>query len=388
MQAVILAGGLGTRLKPYTDSNPKPMIPIQGKPFLEYLLNQLVTWGIKDVVLLLGYRSEVIQEYFGDGDGFGVKLSYCVTPVEYDTGARIRAAVGLLQEEFLLMYCDNYCPIDYRSAELQFKESKKAIQITGYTNKDGYTKNNIRVESDEVISYDKGRKREGLNAVDIGYAFIKKDVLSILPETNCNFEAEIYQKVVDKNGMGVFLTEHRYYSIGSWERIELTKEFFRPRKVVFLDRDGTINERPPKACYVEKQEDFRWLPGAKEAISMLKQKGYEVYLITNQPGIARGCLTWKNLDSIHGKMMDDLHKVGAKIDGIYICPHGWNDGCECRKPKPGMLYQAQKEHSIDLTKCILIGDDERDIEAGRVAGIENLFRVDDTTSLWDVVQEL
>lgn len=188
--------------------------------------------------------------------------------------------------------------------------------------------------------------------------------------------------------MGVFPTEHRYYSIGSWERMELTKEFFRSKKVVFLDRDGTLNVRPPKAQYVERPEDFTWLPMAREAVKLLKDEGWKIYLITNQPGIARGNLTMETLQSIHGKMRHDLQEIGTDIDGIYMCPHGWDDGCDCRKPKPGMLYQAQREHSLNLTKCILIGDDERDMQAGEAAHLQKCILVGESYSLWNAAQDL
>lgn len=387
-QAVILAGGLGTRLMPFTKDNPKPMIPIEGQPFLSYLLCQIGSWGIENVVLLLGYKAEKIEEYFGDGKEFGVKITYCVTPTEYDTGARIRAAQEYLQEEFILLYCDNYCPIDFGKACQLFEEKNNLVQVTAYANKDAYTKNNLTIKDGQVVVYDKKRQMDNLQAVDIGYIFIKKQVLEWMPEGNVNFESTVYPKIIGNGKMGIYLTEHRYYSIGSWERIELTKEFFKPKKVIFLDRDGTLNVRPPKACYVEKEEDFIWLPKAREAVKMLKDKGYTIYIITNQPGLARGNLTWEMLEAVHGKMRKELQEIGVDVDGIYLCPHGWNDGCDCRKPRPGMLYQAQKEHSLDLTKCFLIGDDERDIQAGKAAGLSKNILLAGNYSLWDAACEL
>ena len=387
-QEVIFAGGLGTRLPPFTAHDPKPMIEIEGKPFLYYLLNQVRDWGITDVVLLLGYLPEKIQQYFGDGHELGLNITYSVTPVEYDTGARLRAAQDNLQEEFILLYCDNYCPINFQKAYQQYCESGNLIQITAYSNKDGYTKNNLCIQDGQVKVYDKKRITPDLQAVDIGYCFVDKSVLSYLPQENVNFEAAIYPELVRQDCIGVYVTDHRYYSIGSWERLDLTREFFKSRKVVFLDRDGTLNVRPPKACYVERVEEFVWLPKAREAIKELKDHGYELYLISNQPGIARGRVTEETVSAIHRRMQDDLMQDGAQIDGIYICPHGWDDGCDCRKPKPGMLYQAQKEHSINLTKCILIGDDERDIEAGMAADIQKCILVSEEYTLWDAVQEI
>ena len=388
LQAVILAGGLGTRLQPFTLEKPKPMFEVEGIPFLEHILNQVKSWGIYRVVVLLGYKAEVVQDYFGNGAYLGMEITYSVTPIEYDTGARIMAAKDKIEDEFILLYCDNYCPINYKKALLQFEEQNSLIQITAYANRDDYTRNNLSVEEGKVKFYDKSRKSPGLTAVDIGYIFIKKEVLERLPEGNANFETSVYPSVIEEKRMSVYVTEHRYYSIGSWERIELTKKFFRKKKVVFLDRDGTLNVRPPKACYIEKEEDFVWLEDAREAIKLLKDHNYMIFLVTNQPGIARGNLALEQLDKIHEKMCSDLKDINTGIDGIYVCPHGWDEDCFCRKPRPGMLYQAQKEYSLNLTECILIGDDERDIEAGYAADLKECILVSEKYSLWEAVCDL
>lgn len=375
-QAVILAGGYGTRLKPFTDTAPKPMYPFGGKPFLEYLIEQVKSFGIYDIVLLLGYLPEKIMNYFGDGSKWGVHVRYSTTPVEYETGLRLKSAYeeGLLAPEFLLMYCDNYCPIDFRRLCREYFMNKASIQFTAYVNLDSYTKSNLRVAENGLVEvYDKTRTVEGLQGVDIGYAVINRDVMQLVPQTNENFEKIVYPQLVQQKKMFATLTKHRYYSVGSWERIELTKQFFAHKKYIFLDRDGTLNVRPPKACYIENPKDFVWLPDAKQAIKKLNDAGYSIVLISNQPGIARGCLTVDMLNLIHEKMQKDLAEVGAHIDYIYYCPHNWNDGCECRKPKPGLLYQAQKDLSLDLTNCWMLGDDERDMHAGGDAGCRCMY---------------
>lgn len=387
-QAVILAGGFGTRLKPFTDTNPKPMYPFENKPFLEYLIEQVKSFGIDDIVLLLGYLPEKIIGYFGDGAKWGVHITYSVTPVEYETGLRLKNAANLIQNEFLLMYCDNYCPIDFQKLVADYRKNNALLQFTAYRNDDGYTKSNLRIGADgQVEVYDKKRVTPNLQGVDIGYAIVNKQVFALLPEENHNFEAVVYPELVREGKLYATVTQHRYYSVGSWERIELTKAFFSPRKFIFLDRDGTLNVRPPRACYIERPEDFVWLPGAKEAVKKLKDAGYTVILISNQPGLARGNLTEETLEAIHDKMQTDLAAIGAKIDKIYYCPHNWDDGCECRKPKPGMFFQAQKEFSLDLTRCVMIGDDERDITAGEAAGCR-CFLVDKGHSLFNIVNGL
>ena len=106
-QAVILAGGRGTRLRPFSDTAPKAMYPFEGKPFLEHLIEQIKSFGIRDILLLLGYLPEKIMDYFGDGSALGVHIQYQVTPVEWETGSRLKSARPLLKEHILLLYCDN-----------------------------------------------------------------------------------------------------------------------------------------------------------------------------------------------------------------------------------------------------------------------------------------
>ena len=391
-QAVMLAGGMGTRLKPFTDEHPKPMYRFQDKPFIEYLIKQIKGFGIEQIILLLGYKAEEILEYLGDGSTFGIDIEYSVTPVEYDTGNRLWTIKEMLQEEFLLMYCDNYCPIDFKQLCNDFYNHNSDIQITAYANKDSYTKSNLRIEQNgKVTCYDKKRLIDNLQGVDIGYALIRKSVLTCLDghtKEIVNFEKVAYPIAVEKQKMYATVTEHRYYSIGSWERIELTEKFFANYKTVFLDRDGTLNKRAPKACYIETPDEFEWLDGAKEAVRMLKEAGYRLILVSNQPGIARGKLSEKTLQEIHEKMQNELkQETGYELDGIYYCPHNWDEGCECRKPKPGLLYQAQKDYSINLRESILIGDDERDIAAGKAAGCE-CYQVTERVSLLQIVKEI
>ena len=368
MQAVILAGGQGTRLQPFTLENPKPLYPVQGRPFLAHLLEQLRSFGITDVVLLLGYKAEKITEYLSSHPVPGLTVRCSVTPETYETGARLRAAAELIHDDFLLMYCDNYCPFHFEAHLAAFRENGALVQMLAYANRDGYTKNNLLIEEGQVKVYDKARQTPGLNGVDIGYALIAREVLNWLPEENISFERFAYAKALEQGRLYASVTEHRYYSIGSYARLALTERFFSGRKAVFLDRDGTLNERPPRACYIEKPEDFVWLPGAKEAVRLLNEAGVLVLLVTNQPGLARGRLTEEMLQAIHRKMEADLQETGAHIDRIYLCPHNWDEGCFCRKPQPGMLYEAQRDYDLNLLRdCVLFGDDERDIEAARRA---------------------
>lgn len=385
-QAVILAGGKGERLRPYTDTMPKPMYPIHGIPFIVRLILQIKSFGIKRIVVLLGYLAEKIIAELGDGSRLGVQIIYDTTPAEYDTGERLVHAEGLLDNRFLLMYCDNFCPVNFERLVSESFSNDADIQISVYSNKDKYTKDNLSFDkkSGKVTKYDKSRKTKELAGVDIGYAVVKRQVIKELPEKGGSFSA-VYSLLAEKGTLYATVTDHRYYSIGSYERMELTKDFFSGKRAAFIDRDGTLNVRPPKACYVEKPSDFVWISGAKEAVKLLKQAGIITILVSNQPGIARGNMTEEDLAAIHQRMEAELEEIGASIDYIYYCPHGWDEGCDCRKPKPGMLYRAQRDLSLNLTECVLFGDDERDIQAGNAAGCRTIM-VDNQCCLLQAVR--
>jgi len=385
-QAVILAGGRGLRLKPLTDTMPKPMLPFHGRPFLEYLIEHLKEQGFEKALLLLGYLPEGIMDHFGDGSSFGLHMEYSVTGAEDDTGKRLRLAAPKMDPYFLLMYSDNYWPMRINSMWDQFMKSGTDMQFTVYSNKDSYSRDNVRIRGGLVELYDGSRTNDNLQGVEIGFALTKKSILGHLPDTNVNFEKVVYPILAQKKRLSAYVTDHRYYSVGSHERLDLTRSFLARRPAVILDRDGVLNKKAPKAEYVRNSDEFEWLPGAMEALRLLKDAGYIVTVVTNQAGIARGMMTELDLSRIHQMMQDAVAKNGRTIDAVYYCPHGWDDGCECRKPRPGMLFQAQKEFNLDLSRVYFVGDDARDRETADRAGAKFLM-VDDNNSLLHLVKE-
>jgi D-glycero-D-manno-heptose 1,7-bisphosphate phosphatase len=139
-------------------------------------------------------------------------------------------------------------------------------------------------------------------------------------------------------------------------------------KGVFLDRDGVINRKPPEGDYVTRWEDFQILPGVTEGIAQLNRAGFRVIVVTNQRCIAKGLITVPELELMHERMLHLLAQAGATISAIYYCPHEAEPVCQCRKPAPGMLLEAAREHGIDLGASWMIGDSESDIQAGKNAG--------------------
>lgn len=136
--------------------------------------------------------------------------------------------------------------------------------------------------------------------------------------------------------------------------------------LVILDRDGVVNE--DSDAYIKSAEEWIPIPGSLEAIARLNHAGYRVVIATNQSGVARGLFGMAELDAIHQKLHAALARLGGQVDGIYFCPHGPDDGCNCRKPRPGLLQEIGVRHGIDLTGVPTIGDSLRDLEAARAVG--------------------
>jgi D-glycero-D-manno-heptose 1,7-bisphosphate phosphatase len=140
-------------------------------------------------------------------------------------------------------------------------------------------------------------------------------------------------------------------------------------RAFFLDRDGVLNRRAAPGDYVKSAAEFEWLAGAREGVQRLNDERWLVLVVTNQRGIARGLMTVADVDAIHARAQRELRAAGAHIDAFYLCPHGDADRCGCRKPQPGLILRAAREWSVDLADSFLIGDDERDLEAARRAGV-------------------
>ncbi len=218
MQAVILAGGLGTRLRPLTDSTPKPLIPINGKPFAEYLVDILKENGVDRILFLTGYLGEQFPEYFDDGSRWGLHISYNHTAVEDDTGTRLRAALPLLDEEFLLLYGDNYWPMNLEELNAFHMKMGRKTTVTVFE-RENTGRNNMIVKDGIVTLYDRERKVSECNGVDIGFFIMQRAVLDLLPEGNVHFESTVLPQLVAAGELAGFLTKDPFVALTSVDRL-------------------------------------------------------------------------------------------------------------------------------------------------------------------------
>jgi D-glycero-D-manno-heptose 1,7-bisphosphate phosphatase len=387
-QAVILAGGRGERMRPLTDIRPKPMIEVCGKPFMEHQLEMLRDQGFKRVLLLLGYLPEVVQDYFGDGHRWGLQIDYSITAVEDNTGRRLKLAEAKLEDCFMLLYCDNYWPMPMDRMWQRYVEAGTPMMVTVYSNQDNYTKSVLKVDDAGFVSvYDKKKKTPDLQGTEISFAIMRKALVEQMPHGNISLEETLFPPLIADRQLAAFVTHHRYYSVGDTFRLPITEQFLSRRPAIILDRDGVLNEKAPRAQYVRNWGEFKWLPEVKETLRRLNEAGFLIILVSNQAGVARGAMTEADLHDIHMRMVKEIEQSGGRVDAIYYCPHDWDAGCACRKPKPGMLFQAQHDFNLDLSRTVFIGDDERDGQAADAAGCLSAL-VSEKRTLAEIVGEV
>jgi len=371
-QALIFCGGCGERLRPITDTIPKPMVGVNGKPFLEHLINQLKSQGISEFILCTGYKKEVIEDYFGDGAKFGVEIKYSRGPLEWEQAKRLWEAKGLLDDYFLMLYADNYVPAFNLNDAINFYSDKgKALSLVIFSKLE---KNNLKIDENNLITvYDKTRTEVGLNYVELGYMIANKE--KIFEETdgaNVSLQ-ETIKKLVAKKEIAGLVTRHKYQSISDIERLNKTKEYFSPKKILLIDRDGVINQKAPRGEYILKLEELKLIEESITAMKRLSEEGFQYVLVTNQPAISKGIITDREFNELQNYLVEKLKERGVNILDIFYCPHKVEDNCECRKPKPKMLIDACNKYLIDPEKTIYIGDDERDCLAAKRAGCKSVL---------------
>ena len=357
--------GLGARLRPFTETMPKPLAPIHGRPFLAYVIDQLREQGIARILLMTGYRGEMIREYLEDGSSLGVDIQYSSGPVEWETGRRIWEARSRLDPQFLLLYSDNFVPV--RLERIAALHASRPAGVTLVLQQK--QKGNIRVGHDGGIDlYDPTRGAPGLDHVEVGYMIVERDAaLAALPEADVSF-SRVLQRLAAEGRVNGLVTQDPYHSISDYDRWKLAERYLAPKRILMIDRDGTINAKPPKARYVERWENFRFIQDTVAAMQQLSAAGFRFIVVSNQTGIARGMQDAAMVDDVNGRMVAELKELGVVVLGVYVCPHHWDDGCDCRKPQPGLFFRASREHLVRMDRTMYIGDDPRDCRAAANAG--------------------
>ena len=374
----MLCGGRGERLRPLTDNQPKPMVAVNDRPFLFYLLHQLSSHEIKRFVLLTGYLGEMIQDYFGDGSQWGWQITYSQRPTEWQTAARVFEVLNELDEKFILLYSDNFAQL--RLSELLKKNSDYGSAITlSIAEK---SPGNIAIDSDgRVLSYDAGRNSKDSNFVEIGYSLINKNKISdCLERHKSESFAEVIRGLATTQAVSAVLVKTGYESISDPSRLAATADYLKPKKILLLDRDGTLNKKSLPGEYINSLSEFIWIESSRDALKILAQNGFSFIVITNQAGVSLGKTAVSDLEAIHDQLRADFQSDGLMLLDIYVCTDHWNSKSEFRKPEPGMFFAAANRHKFRLDQVIYVGDDVRDGLAAGNAGCKSVLVSSDSLS--------
>ena len=381
MQVAVLCGGLGTRLGPITDFVPKPLVPVEGAPFLEHLLGQMAAEGHRRFLLMTGYLGEQVEDHFGDGSTFGWEVAYSRGPASWDTGRRLAEAVDLLDPLFLLLYSDNWADVDTHALLDRHRSTGRAVTATLAARNGG----NVRYATEtDLEAYVPSRQGEALNHVEIGYMVVERDRmmdhLQNLPGTPDVGFSVVLASLADAGDLGGHAITGRYLSVSDPERLETTREHFSRKRILLIDRDGTINRKAAPGEYVATREQFEFIPETVAAMRQLAADGFRFIVITNQAGIALGTVDEREVGAIHREMVDQLATEGIEVLEVYLSPDHWDSGSTTRKPAPGLFHAASTDHRFRLDRVLYVGDDERDCRAAANAGCGMVFLDDGGSS--------
>ena len=398
--AVIMAGGKGSRLRSITnDEIPKPMVPVDGKPLLEYQVEKLKAYGIKKIVMIVGHLGEKIVDHFKDGKDFGVEIDYIFEKEPLGTaGAFYYLKDKIDAKDFMFVFGDVFFDMDFdRMEDFHFKNSALTT-LLAHPNGHPYDSDLIRMDDKgRVIGFDSKHNVRDYwydNMVNAGMYIINRKLLDLVKEpVKTDFEKDILANQV-KLGANIYAYHTPEYvkDVGTVDRINATVEELKSgliqsknlknkQRAIFLDRDGTMNV---SKGFISKADDLELIPGTIDAIKAINKSGALAIVITNQPVIARGECSFEELHNIHNKLKTLLGEKGAFVDDIFYCPHHPDKGfegevpelkfdCECRKPKTGMIDEAVKKYNIDLSKSYMVGDSTMDLETARNAGIKSVL---------------
>lgn len=397
MTTVIMAGGKGTRISSVARNIPKPMIPIGGKPVLEHEIECLRNQGFTDLIITVSHLGQIIMDYFGDGSRFGVHIGYYVEQTPLGNAGALYKIKDRLKSDFLLLNADSLFDVDFGRFVAYHKKRGGLATLFTHPNSHPYDSGLLLTDAQcavtQWLAKEDARPAYYRNCVNAGLHVLSPVLLEKeLPTEKVDLDRQILKPLAGTGKMFAYSSPEYVRDMGTPERyaavcrdfesgLVRSRNLSHPQRAIFLDRDGTIN---PYIGFLRDVNDFTLLPGADEAIKMINSSSYLAVVVTNQPVIARGEVTLEQLEEIHNNMETLLGKTGAFIDGLYYCPHHPDKGfegeipelkveCDCRKPKPGMIYQAARDYNIDIASSWMVGDSRNDIGCGLRAGCRTIL---------------
>ncbi len=398
-QALILAGGKGTRLTNIDKNIPKPMVEILGKPLLQYQIELCRKYGFTNIFILIHHKGDVIKKYFGDGEKLKVKITYKEEKYPRGTAGAVIDLYEALDNDFLVLYGDTFLDIDLKTFFKLHLEKKVDATLFVHPNSHPYDSDLIELDNNNLIKkiHPYPHKKSGYkqNLVNAALYAINKECLDTKLDDNqsSDFAKDFFPSLLENQGKIIGYKSQEYIKdIGTPDRLDAVIKDIENNKVeklsstnkkvaIFLDRDGTINK---EIGHINDPKQIELINGAAEGIKQINNAGILAVVISNQAVIARGECTEEQLKEIHNKVETKIGEHGSYLDNIYYCPHHPDSGykgevkklkinCECRKPNTGLFLKAKKEMDIDLNESWMIGDSTSDILAANNLGMKNIL---------------
>ena len=371
-EAIVLAGGFGTRLAHVVPDVCKPMATVAGRPFLRFVMNQLAAAGVERVVVADGYRREQIEDYFGDFYR-GIDVVYSPEDVPLFTGGAVKQALARCQGDWVfVMNGDTWFDVDFAAMEAAAGGAPEGVQavIAVKRMRDFERYGTVEVDADGTIVafHEKRPCADGL--INAGAYLVRRDALGTMPG-KFSLESDWFERVVADGVLRACECGGGFIDIGVPGDYERAQQMLAPLargwRLAMFDRDGTINV---DTGHLHEPEKLELIPETVEAMARYAaDPDYKVVVVTNQAGIAKGLYTETDMRALHRYMEERLERLGVRVDAWYFCPHhpDYTGECGCRKPAPGMLLAAMRDFDARPGDCVMYGDTEKDAQAANAA---------------------
>lgn len=384
-EVIILAGGLGTRLRDVVKDVPKCMAPVAGKPFLWYLLKYLARFDVRKVVLSTGYLHEIIKEWVAlNWKYFPFEIHIVREPEPLGTGGALKFVLQRgCQTDVILINGDTFFDVDldelYEAHRLY--PSSITMALKPMANFDRY--GNVKIDSvnNQILRFEEKQPcAKGLINGGV-YAINTCEPLFEGLADKFSYEREVLTRQcelgklygVKQNGYFIDIGIPSDYERAQGELPKVVPTLADIREsdcyTLLLDRDGVINRLLPRD-YVKGWEEFEFIPGVLEAMPELSKRFKHIFIVTNQRGVGKGVMTDKDLQDIHKRMCQEIWSYGGRIDRIYCCT-AVSDSDQRRKPNTGMFEEILHDYpDVIPSRCLMVGDSKSDLQFAKNCGMK------------------